>query len=237
MPATKKEARLAGLLYLPVVLLGPIVLLYVPGKIFVPGDASATVANILAHESLFRANIVIGMVSQLFFVAAVLALYQLLRDVGRRLAGVMVILILLVAPLAIAGAATQVATLKLLHDPQFLAGFTGAQRDSLVLLLLEFDRTGTLAAELYWGLWLLPLGALVHRSRFLPRFLGIWLVANGVAYVVLSLVGILWEPGHGLLFKIATPLLFGEAVLMLWLLVVGARPAAGKASISEDRNR
>ncbi|MBK7189597.1 MAG: DUF4386 domain-containing protein [bacterium] len=223
MTPTKKDARLAGLLYLPVVFLGPFVLLYVPGRIFAPGDASATVANLLAHESLFRANIVIGMVSQLFFVASVLALYQLLRDVGRRLAGIMVILILLVAPLAIAGAATQVATLKLLHDPQFLAGFTGAQRDSLVMLLLEFDRHGTLAAELYWGLWLLPLGVLVHRSRFLPRFLGIWLVANGVAYVVLSLVGILWPSASGMLFKIAMPLMFGEAVLALWLVVVGGR--------------
>lgn len=223
MTPTKKDARLAGLLYLPVVFLGPFVLLYVPGKIFAPGDVSATVANLLAHESLFRASIVIGMVSQLFFVASVLALYQLLRDVGRRLAGVMVILILLVAPLAIAGAATQVATLKLLHDPQFLAGFTGEQRDSLVMLLLEFDRHGTLAAELYWGLWLLPLGVLVHRSRFLPRFLGIWLVANGVAYVVLSLVGILWPSASGLLFKIAMPLMFGEAVLALWLVVVGVR--------------
>ncbi len=224
MPATKSDARLAGWLYLPVVFLGPFVLLYVPGRIFAPGDASATVANLLAHESLFRASIVIGMVSQLFFVASVLALYQLLRDVGRRLAGVMVILILLVAPLAIAGAATQVATLKLLHDPQFLAGFTGAQRDSLVTLLLEFDRHGTLAAELYWGLWLLPLGVLVQRSRFLPRFLGIWLVANGVAYVVLSVVGILWPSASGLLFKIAMPLMFGEAVLALWLVVMGSRP-------------
>ncbi|MBK7772035.1 MAG: hypothetical protein IPI48_16335 [bacterium] len=74
MTPTKKDARLAGLLYLPVVFPDPFVLFYVPGRTFAPGDASATVANLLAHESLFRANIVIGMVSQLFFVASVLAL-------------------------------------------------------------------------------------------------------------------------------------------------------------------
>lgn len=232
MTETKKNARLAGWLYLPAVLLGPFVLLYVPGKIFVPGDASATIANILTHESLFRANIVAGMVSQLFFVLAILALYQLLRDVGPRLARHMVILILLVAPLAIASAATQIATLKLLHGTQFLAGFEGAQRDALVLLLLEFDQNGTLASELYWGLWLLPLGILVYRSRFLPRFIGIWLVANGAAYVVLSIVGVLWPPYHGLLYKLATPLILGEVVLMLWLVVVGARfrPVVPEAS-------
>lgn len=223
MHQVKRSARIAGLLYLPVVLLGPFVLLYVPGKIFVPGDATATASNILAHQTLFRANIVVGMISQLFFVAAVLALYQLLKDVGRRLAGVMVILILIVAPLAVAGTATQVATLKLLNNPGFLAGFDGAQRNALVTLLLEFDRNGTLASELYWGLWLLPLGLLVYRSRFLPRFLGVWLLANGLAYVVVSFTGILWPQHHDVVFKFATPLMFGEAVLMLWLIVVGAR--------------
>ncbi len=231
MPPTQRDARLAGLLYLPVVFLGPVVLLFIPGKIFVPGDASATVANLLAHESLFRANIVLGMISQLFFVASALALYQLLRDVGRRLASLMVILILLVAPLAIAGAATEVATLKLLNDPRFLSAFTGAERDALVTLLLEFDRHGTLAVELYWGLWLLPLGLLVWRSGFLPRFLGVWLLANGAAYVVLSLAGVLWPSSHDLLFKFATPLMFGEAVLAFWLVFAGVRfrpaPAGG----------
>ncbi len=228
MAEIRKAARLAGLLYLPVVLVGPFVLLYVPGKIFVAGDATATAGNILAHQALFRANIVAGMISQLFFIAAALALYQLLRDVGRRLAGLMVILILIVAPLAISGAANEIATLKLLNDPGFFSGFDAPQRNALVTLLLEFDRNGTLASELYWGLWLLPLGILVYRSRFLPRFLGVWLVANGMAYVIISITGILWPQHHDVLFKLATPLMFGEAVLMLWLIVVGARvrPAA-----------
>lgn len=229
MAETQKAARLAGWLYLPVVLLGPFVLLYVPGRIFVSGDPSATAGNILAHQTLFRASIVTGMISQLFFLAAVLALYQLLRDVGRRLAGMMVVLILVVAPLAIMGAATQIATLKLLKDASFLAGFAEPQRSAMALLLLEFDRNGTLAAELYWGLWLLPLAILVYRSRFLPRFLGVWLFANGIAYVVISLTGILWPQHHGVLFRIATPLLFGEVVLMLWLIIVGARVRPGGA--------
>ena len=236
MQGVQKAARLAGILYLPVVLIGPFVLMYVPGKIYVSGDASATAGNILAHETLFRANIVLGMVSQLFFVAAVLALYQLLRDVGRRLAGLMVILILLVAPLAIAGASTEVATLKLLNDPRFFSGFDEPQRNAIIMLLLEFDRNGILAAELYWGLWLLPLGLLVYRSRFLPRALGIWLLANGIAYVLMSFVGILWPQHSGSLFKFATPLLFGEAALVLWLIVVGAkvrRPQPARFQASE----
>ncbi len=82
MDPTKKTARIAGLLYLSVVLTGPFVLLYVPGKLFVPGDATATASNILAHESLFRAYIVVGLVSELLFVSVVLALYRLLKGVN-----------------------------------------------------------------------------------------------------------------------------------------------------------
>ncbi len=81
MHLIRRTARLAGWLYLPVVLIGPFVLLYVPGKLFVPGDASATASNILANQSLFRASTMLGIVSELFFIASVLALYRLLKDV------------------------------------------------------------------------------------------------------------------------------------------------------------
>lgn len=228
MHQIKRTARLAGWLYLPVVLIGPFVLLYVPGKLFVSGDATATASNILANQSLFRASTVLGLVSELFFIASVLALYRLLKEVGPQLASLMVILILIVAPLAVAGAASEVATLRFLKEPGFLAVYDEPQRNALIMLLLNFDRAGTLASELFWGLWLLPLGLLVYRARFLPRLLGVWLLANGLAYVVVSVTGILWPRYHDVLFKIATPLMFGEAALMLWLIVFGARerPAA-----------
>ena len=76
MTEMKRTARLAGLFYLVIVLTGPFILLYVPGKIFVPGDASATVGNILAHESLFRVHIVVSLVAELCFIAVVLVLYR-----------------------------------------------------------------------------------------------------------------------------------------------------------------
>lgn len=223
MPPTQKAARLTGLLYLVVVLAGPFVLLYVPGKLFVAGDASATARNILAHESLFRASIVIGLVSELCFVAATLALYRLLREVHAELAALMVLLNLLVVPLAILGGAHEVATLALLRGGDFLAAFDAPQRDALALLLLELGRKGVLVVQVFWGLWLLPLGALVYRSRFLPRTLGVWLVANGFAYLALSAAGLLLAATPKALFTALTPVLFGEVALTLWLLIVGAR--------------
>jgi hypothetical protein len=229
MPPTKKAARIAGLLYLFVVLAGPFVLLYVPGRLFVAGDASATARNILAHEPLFRANIVIGLVSELFFVATALALYRLLRGVHVELAALMVILILLDAPLAFLGTANEAAALALLRGGDFLRAFDGPQRDALALLLLEFDRKGVFASEAFWGLWLLPLGALVYRSQFLPRFLGGWLFVNGLAYLAMSATGLLLPEYVKTVSTAVTPLLFGEVALMLWLLIVGVRSSGETA--------
>jgi hypothetical protein len=227
MNPTPRAARLTGLLYLVVVLAGPFVLLYVPGKLFVRGDAAATAVRILEHETLFRTSIVVGAVSQLFFVAAALALYRLLRSVQAEVAAAMAILILIPAPLAVAGTANEIATLALLEGGDFLAAFEPAQRQALALLLLEFDRLGVYAAELYWGLWLLPLGWLVGRSRFLPKAIGFWLAGNGVAYVAIAASGMVAPQRAAAVMTYATPLLFGEVALTLWLLIFGVRaPAA-----------
>lgn len=232
MNPIKKNAHIAGVLYLLVVLIGPFVLIYVPGKLYVPGDATATATNILAHESLFRAHIVAGLVGELLFISVVLALFRLLKGVNRELAGLMVILILVDAPLAFLSVANEAATLTFLRDPEILAVFDKPQRDAVATLLINFDRLGVYISEMFWGLWLFPLGLLVHRSGFLPRSLGVWLLINGVAYVALSLMGVLTPPIYDLAFKIATPFLFGEVALMLWLLIVGARVKPAPAVLS-----
>lgn len=223
MHPLKKNARVAGLLYLLVVLTGPFVLIYVPRKLFVAGDASATAANILAHESLFRAYIVVGLLSELAFVAVVLALYRLLKDVGPTLAMGMALLVLLEAPLAFLGVANEVATLAFVRGGEFLAVFDKPQRDALATLLINVDAQGVLLSDMFWGLWLLPLGVLVYRSRFIPRPLGVWLFANGLAYVAISLTGLLVPQFSKAVFTVATPILFGEVAFMLWLLIVGTR--------------
>jgi hypothetical protein len=223
MQPMQKTARIAGLLYLIVVLIGPFVLIYVPGKLYVSGDATATVNNISTHQSLYQAHIVVGVVAELLFLAVVFALYQLLEGVGRQLAALMVILILIVAPLAFLSIANEVATLAFVRGADSLAAFDKPQRDAVATLLINFDRKGLLVSEIFWGLWLLPLGMLVHRSGFLPRLIGIWLFVNGLAYLAISATGLLLPQYSKLVSTIATPALFGEVALMLWLLIFGAR--------------
>jgi uncharacterized protein DUF4386 len=83
------------------------------------------------------------------------------------------------------------AVLILVRGADFLSVFDKPQRDALAMLFLRIHGQGILAAEIFWGLWLFPLAILVYRSRFLPRFLGVWLIINGFAYVAISLTGLL----------------------------------------------
>lgn len=223
MHALKRTARTAGVLYLLVVLLGPFVLIYVPNRLFVTGDATATITNILAHEALFRIHIVAGILAELLFISVVLVLFQLLKDVNRPLATVMVITILIDAPLAFLSVGNEVATLAMAKGAGFLSALDKPQRDAIAALLLNVDRQSIYVSELFWGLWLLPLAVLIRRSGFLPRWLGMWIGLNGMAYVALSFIGILLPTRYDTAFRFAMPLLFGEVALMLWLLVVGAR--------------
>jgi hypothetical protein len=223
MDSLRGTARLAGLLYVLVALMTPFVLLYVPGQLEAPGDASATVAKIAANQGLFIAAILVGLVSQVFFVVVVLALYRLLRGVDAQLAGLMAAFILLQAPVAFLGLSHDVATLQFIRGGQFLDVFDPPHRDALALLMVNVDRQGVLVSQVSWGLWLLPLGVLVIRSGFLPRVLGFWLLLNGLAYLALSGIGIVAPEYRAAAFNWSMPFMFGELALALWLLVMGIR--------------
>jgi len=223
MNSTKKAARRAGLLYLLLVLIAPIGLMYVPSKLIVRGNASATANNILASQSLFRISIVSGLVSSVIFIFLALALYRLLQGVNRQQAVLMVILTLVQVPLAFLNELNQIAALTLVHGADFLGVFEKPQREALAMLFLNLHGQGIIVTEIFWGLWLFPFGLLVFRSGFLPRFLGIWLIVNGFAYVTMSLTGLLASQYYKTVSNVAFPVLFGEMAIMLWLLIVGAK--------------
>jgi hypothetical protein len=111
-----------------------------------------------------------------------------------------------------------------------LSVFDKPQRDALAMLFLRLHAHEITAAEILWGVWLLPLAMLVYRSRFLPRFLGIWLTINGFAYVILSFTGLLLPQYQDKVFTLSQPALFGELALMLWLVIKGAMPPVPDAA-------
>jgi len=237
MSPTRNPGRVAGLLYLLLVLLAPYRLLYVPSTLFVSGNATATAANIAAHDLLFRLGIVSDLCCGVILVFLSLALYRLLKGVNQKLAVLMVILGgLIPATIDFLNVVNDAAALVLVSSPDFLSVFDKPQRDALAMLFLRLHHQEIAAAEILWGLWLFPLGCLVYRSRFLPRFLGIWLIINGFAYLAMSFTGLLLPQYETTVSNIAFPALLGEMALMLWLVIRGARPqsfdaAAGSLSL------
>jgi hypothetical protein len=227
MTSTRNPGRIAGLWYLLLCLIGPVRLMYIPGKLFVHGNASATANNIAAHQGLFRFGIVGDLTCAVILIFLTLAFYRLFKGVDQYLA-ILVIIFGGIMPALInfIGVVSDAATLTLVRGADFLSVFNKPQQDALAMLFLRLRDHQNTAAEILWGVWLLPLAMLVYRSRFLPRFLGVWLTINGFAYVIMSLTGILLPQYQSKVFLYSQPALFGELALMLWLVIKGARPPA-----------
>ena len=224
MTSISKNARIAGLLYIVASAVGFVRLAYIPKAMFVQGNAAATATNIAAHESLFRLGFVSELVGGVLWLFVPLALYRLLKGVDRGLAVVMVILgSLMPAPIFFVNMVTDAAALLFARGADFLSVFDKPQREAFATLFLNLHHQLDLANMIFWGLWLLPFGLLVYRSRFLPRFLGVWLMAACFAWLALSFTGLLVPAYEGTVYTITQPVVFGEVATMLWLVIMGAK--------------
>jgi len=224
MTPLSKNARVAGLLYIVFSVFGVVRLIYIPNHLFVDGNAAATATNIAAHESLFRFGIVSYLLAAGGWIFVTLALYRLLKGVDQGLAVLMVILGgLVVVPISFLNAVNDVAALLFARGADFLSVFDKPQRNAFVTLFLRLHHHGDLANEIFWGLWLIPLGLLVYRSRFLPRFLGLWLMAGCLGYLAQSFTGFLLPQYEDKVFTYAQPFTISELAFMLWLVIMGAK--------------
>src|SRR5438445_9672848 len=144
MHPTDKAARIAGAVYLSMVLTPPFSLIYVPSKLIVRGNATATADNILAHESMFRLSIMGDLVGQVIFICLAIALYRLLRDVNKTWAWLMVSFVLVSAAVGFLNALNNIAALILFRGGEFLTVFDRAQRDALAMLFIRLHSHGPL---------------------------------------------------------------------------------------------
>ena len=218
----RKTARLAGLLFLFWILTGFYDMFFVSPKIFVTGDHAASAQNILTHELLFRTSIFSGLITSTIWLLLVLVFYRLFKPVNENYAKLLVALVVVQIPVAFIKGGLSITTLMVLKG-EVLMSFELSQRQDLAMLFLKINDYIVLALELFWGLWLFPLAILVYQSNFIPRLLGIWLLINGIVYVLLSFTSIVFPLYKDMVFAVGMPAMFGELVLMLWLLIKGIR--------------
>jgi hypothetical protein len=218
-----RDARIAGILYLVSIVVGFATLDYLPGR-FIHGDPAATASAIVANEPLFRLAIVGDLVDGIIWLFVVLALYRLLRAVSAAQSGLMLVLgAFMQVPLYFVNASNYVAALLCATGAPFLSSFSEMQRASLTMFFLRLHHFGLLASLVFGGLWLFPFGVLVFKSRFLPKVLGIWLIANGLGWLLISIAGFAAPQYNDIIGKVTIPLLLGEPAITLWLIVMGAK--------------
>jgi hypothetical protein len=217
----KHQGRVAGLLYLLLAVTSTVGL-SIPGSFTIRGDAAATAAKLASHEMFYRVCIVSEVASQVLFVFLMLALFRLLRRVNERLAVLMVALVLVQVPMTFASTLVAMAPLVALHGSAYWSAFDKQQLDAAIMGFLRLREIGISAVTAFWGLWLLPLGLLVFRSGFIPRFLGVVLIVGCFADLAVSAISLLL-PAYEQAIQPLRALGFGEILIILWLLIKGAR--------------
>src|SRR5258708_15411230 len=154
MTSLSRNARVAGVLYIVASVVGFMRLMYIPAKLFVYGNATATASNITAHESLFRLGIVLEPLAGALWLFVPLALYRLLKDVDRELAVLMVILgALMQVPLFFFNTITDAAALLLIRGTDFLSVINKPQREAFAMLFLRLHHQVDLVNLIFGGLW------------------------------------------------------------------------------------
>jgi len=218
----RKTARMAGLFYL-IFILTTVSATYVRSQIIVSGDAAATANNIMGSELFFRIGFVTELVSAVFFLLAAWALFVLLKPVNKNLALLFLLLNLGGVAVECINALNLFAALQFLSGANYLNVFQTGQLQAIAMSFLNSYTNGFIIAQIFFSAWLLPLGYLVYKSRFLPRFLGILLILDFfgnlswfLQFFLLPDYGILAYPGNAISF-------IAEISLTLWLLIMGVK--------------
>ncbi|MGA2765678.1 MAG: DUF4386 domain-containing protein [Spirochaetia bacterium] len=224
MSSPKRLARSGGILYLLVGIFGGFAEGFVDPKMYVSGNAAATAGNVVANSGLVRLGVVAHLLDGTFFVFLAMILYVLLQHVHKSVARAMLVLVALATGIICLNAVFQFEGLRVATDASYAAAFGAAGSNALVLLLLDTQHFGTLIAQVFFGLWLLPLGYLVYKSGLFPKWLGVVLVVGGVSYLV-DLLALFLFPAFGQEIHtfVVIPSAIAEISMVLYLLVIGVK--------------
>jgi hypothetical protein len=217
-------ARVGGLLYLIIIILGALGEAVVRGSIVVPGNATATAANLRSMEWLWRLGVAGEVVLLTCAIALALILYVLLRPVSRDLALLAVFFNLVSIAIEGVGAVSLAAALLPMTGAGYVNAFTPEQLNVMALLSVRTHTAGFGIALIFFGVECVILGYLISRSGYMPRTIGVLMQVAGVCYVINSFALLLSPPLSSRLFPaILIPSLIAELSLALWLLVKGVR--------------
>ena len=232
MTAGNTPAKMAGILYVLLIVTSVFSYVYISNKFYVFGDAVETARNILSSELLFRSGIFVNIISNIIFIFLALALYELLKGVNQRQATIMVMLVVVSAVIATINQSNQLAALISLSGAEFLSVFDKTQLDAIAYAFLRLHSRVIDINQVTWGLWLFPFGMLVYKSDFLPRMLGILLIIGGMGYLINFSTALLFPQYRDIVSTLTLPMLICELPIVIWLFLV--RIETTKAATGPD---
>ncbi|SRR6266498_1873999 len=229
-------ARIAGMLYLIMIVLGIVQELFVRGSIVVPGDVAATAANLRSMESLWRFGVAAELLLAIITTVLALIIYLLTRPVSKDLALLALLFNMLAITVETAYSLQLLEALFPLGNAAYLKAFTAEQLYVLANLSIRAHSIGFGIALLLFGPFFLVTGNLIFRSGYFPKALGILYMIPGISYLTSSFALILAPTfADRFYFIIAGPALIGELSLCLWLLVKGVNVTKWKEKVNTWR--
>ena len=226
--APGKVARITGGFYLAYILAS--VLASALGHIG-PGDAPPVYQAIVTDAGAFRLGLVIALISGFLFLMAAWGLYVLLRPVNKHLA--LLFLLLNAVGVAIQGASFLWLVSALLQGDaaSHMQAYSAAQLEGLAYLSINVCKMGWVTAQLFFGMWLFPLGYLVYKSKSLPRFLGILLMLDGIGVLIWFHQALLLPDYRAISLPGVAVSFVAELGLALWLLAMGVKVVDSEAGL------
>ncbi len=223
MTSNKNIGRLAGVAYLILVITGIFSLMYVPSQIYVSGDPATTASNIKSMEMLFRIGMAVEMTSFVAFLLLPLILYKLFHQHNRTASVLMVSFAVVSVPVSFSSILHEFAALERVTSTVL----PNSEVEAAVMLDMKSYFKGHLVAQIFWALWLFPLGYMIYKTRLLPRILGVFLMLGCLGYLI-DFYGRVIFPDYRyfpLASYITIPASIGEIGTCLWLLIMGAKEA------------
>lgn len=221
-PSVQTYARVGGVLYLIIIVAAIFAEVFVRSKLTVSGDASATAANILASEFLFRSGIAAELLVLLCDVALALIFFVLLRPVSKNLALMAAFLRVVMAAISGVNVLNHFDALMWLQASPYAVGIDPALLQTMAYHALKTHAYGFHVALVFFGVYCLILGILIRRSGYLPKILGSLMAVAGVCYLINSFATFLAPDIAGKLgIAILLPPLVAEVSLALWMMIKG----------------
>ena len=219
-------ARMAGLLYLLIIIFGVSSEALIRSGLIVPGNETATASNILASQGLFRMGFVTDSVMFLCDVGLAVLLFILLKPVSKTLALTALFFRLTQTAVIAVNLLNYHAAMLLLTRPGYAAAFEPSQLHSLTSMFLDLHAHGYDLGLIPFGVHCIILGYLILKSLYIPKTLGILMMAGGVTYLVGSYTRFLFPEYVAAVSPIYVVARVSESALCLWLLIKGVNPTA-----------